>query len=165
MSDLDSESGKKFRKYVSQAEALAKMQRFCVYQDRCHQEVRSKLLEMGIFGESLEEIIAGLVAEGFLNEERFARSFARGRFRLKQWGRYKIDLELRQRNISEYCRRKALTEIDDAEYLDTLLDLLTKKLAESGADLTPLDVQKAARYAIGRGFEPELVWSALERMR
>ena len=73
------------KKWLSTEEALLKMQQYCVYQDRCHQEVRSKLLDLGVYGDRLEEIIARLIAENFLNEERFARSFARGKFRMKQW--------------------------------------------------------------------------------
>ncbi len=74
------------KKYTSKAEAWVKIQRFCAYQDRCHSEVRSKLLDMGVYGDTLEELMADLITERFLDEERFARSFAGGKFRIKHWG-------------------------------------------------------------------------------
>ena len=95
-------------KWVSKEEALAKIQRYCAYQDRCHQEVRTRLLDMGVYADWLEEIIVQLIEENFLNEERFARSFARGKFRIKQWGRNRIRQELKKRNISAYCIRMAM---------------------------------------------------------
>ena len=116
-------------KWVSREEALAKMQRYCAYQDRCHKEVRNKLLEMKVYGDWLEEIIVELIEDNFLNEERFACSFARGKFRIKQWGRSRIRQELKQRNISAYCIRKAMEEIDEQEYLNTLKTVMQKKSA------------------------------------
>ena len=115
------------KKYHSKEEALDKLQRYCAYQDRCHQEVRSKLLDLGIYGEDLEEIIVQLISDNFLNEERFARSYARGKFRIKRWGRNRIWQELQKRQISDYCLRKAMEEIDEAEYQKTLWELLEKK--------------------------------------
>lgn len=146
------------KKYISREEALQKLQRYCAYQDRCHRDVRTKLLDLGIYGDELEEIITDLIQENFLNEERFARSFARGKFRLKQWGRNRILRELKIRAISEYCIRQAMAEIEEEEYLQTLREVLNKKagtLKESDAFKRN---QKLAQYAIGRGFEAELVW-------
>lgn len=147
--------------WVTKEDALAKMQRYCAYQDRCHQEVRSRLLDMGVYGDWLEEIILKLIEENFLNEERFARSFARGKFRIKQWGRNRILQELKQRNISGYCIRKALEEIDERDYRRTLETLLLKK-AETLPEEGPFNRNnKLARYAVGRGFEAELTWQAI----
>ena len=94
---------KKAKKYISPEDALAKLQRYCAYQDRCHQEVRTKLIDLGVFGDTLEEIITDLIKDNFLNEERFARSYARGKFRMRKWGRIKIRQELKLRKISDYC--------------------------------------------------------------
>lgn len=147
--------------WVTKEDALAKMQRYCAYQDRCHQEVRSRLLDMGVYGDWLEEIMLQLIEENFLDEERFARSFARGKFRIKQWGRNRILQELKQRNISGYCIRKALEEIDERDYRRTLEALLLKK-AENLPEEGPFNRNnKLARYAVGRGFEPELTWQAI----
>ncbi|MCB0570606.1 MAG: RecX family transcriptional regulator [Phaeodactylibacter sp.] len=151
-------------KWLTREEALAKMQRYCAYQDRCHQEVRSKLLELEVYGERLEEIMGQLIEEGFLNEERFARSFARGKFRIKQWGRNRIRRELKARQVSDYCIRKGLEEIDETEYLETLRALLQKKLENGGEGALAQQKQKAVRYALSRGFEAELAWPMLEEL-
>ncbi len=103
------------------------MQRYCAYQDRCHSEVRSKLLDLGIYGDELEEVIAELITDNFLNEERFARSYARGKFNIKKWGRIRIKQELKRRHITAYCLRKAMEEIEEEDYLKTLEGLIRKK--------------------------------------
>ncbi len=152
------------KKYISKADALEKLQRYCVYQDRCHQEVRYKLLDLGIYGDELEEIIAELITDNFLNEERFARSFARGKFRQKRWGRIRIRQELKQRKISDYCIRKAMTEIDPELYEEALLAVLHKKKAL----LQELDTykrnHKLAQYAMQRGYEANLVWEYIRQL-
>lgn len=152
------------KKYVSRDEALSKLQHYCAYQDRCHQEVRSKLLDLGIYGDDLEEIMADLIADNFLNEERFARSFARGKFRMKQWGRIRIVRELKKRKISEYCIRQALSEIDDADYEKTLREVLEKKTGAGSEGDTFKLRGKVAAYAIRRGFEPERVWEIVKEL-
>ena len=152
------------KKYLTKAEALTKAQRYCAYQDRCHQEMRFKLIEWGVYGDTLEEILADLVTDRFLDEERFARSFARGKFRIKSWGRQRILNELRQRQISDYCLRKALTEIDEDEYRQALKELLEKRAAQETETNDALLRQKLAAYAIRRGFEPELVWERVREM-
>lgn len=138
-------------KYIGKAEALDKARRFCAYQDRCHLEMRMKLLEWGQRGDDLEDILASLVEDGFLNEERFARSFARGKFRFKQWGRLRIVRELRSRQVSDYCIKMGLSEIPEEEYRDTLTELISKQVL-AGADLF-----KARQYCIRKGYEPGLV--------
>lgn len=152
-------------KWLTQEEALQKMQHYCAYQERCHQEVRAKLLELEVYGDRLEEVMVALIEEGFLNEERFARSFARGKFRLKQWGRIRIRKELNARQISEYCQRKALEEIEEEEYLEALKGVLNKKLQQTGREQGLYQQkQKAVRYALSRGFEPELAWKLLDEI-
>jgi regulatory protein len=151
-------------KYLSQDQALAKIQRYCVFQDRCHAEVRSKLIEWGVYGDTLEEILSTLISDNFLNEERFARSFARGKFRIKQWGRIRIVSELKSRRISEYCIRKALTEINEAEYQDTLLLLLQKKSAELQTLPPAEQKQKLLRFAQQRGFETNRIFDVFHTL-
>ncbi len=152
------------KKYVSKEEALHKLQRYCAYQDRCHQEVRTKLLELGIYGDDLEEIISDLIQENFLNEERFARSFARGKFRIKKWGRNRILQELKKRNISGYCLRMAMTEIEEGEYLKTLKEVLKKKDGLLKEQNSFKRKNKLAQYGISRGFENNLIWEAVNEM-
>lgn len=148
-------------KYVSRDEALVRMERYCAYQERSHHEVRSKLLDLKIYGDDLEEIIAHLVANNFLNEERFARTYARGKFRMKQWGKRRIVQELKRHEVSAYSIRKALEEISDTDYKNTLQDVIRKKsnllAVENDYELQ----NKLAQYAISRGFEQELVWEIL----
>jgi len=141
--------------------ALAKLQRYCAYQERCHQEVRSKLISIKVYGDDLEEIISELISDNFLNEERFACAFARGRFRMKKWGRNKIKQHLKLKRISSYCLKKAMEEIDEEEYLSTLDDILRKKM-EKHDDLNPLVTKdKAIQYAISRGYETSIVYDQI----
>ncbi len=142
------------------SQALEKMRAYCALQDRCMQEVRQKLYQHGIWNDEAEEVIAQLIIEGFLDEERFARSFCRGKFRMKQWGCKKIIFELKQRNISAVCIQKALTEIDENEYLEVLRNLIDKRIDLPKA--SKADKQKTASYLIGKGFEADLVFAVLK---
>ncbi len=148
--------------WISRDDALKKLQKYCAYQDRCHQEVRQKLLDLGVYGDELEGIMADLIEENFLNEERFACSYARGKFRIKHWGRLRIIRELKARGISDYCLRKALEEIEEESYLEVLRDLLEKR---AQGEIGYKDFEKRARmarYAIQKGFEPSLVWEIVK---
>lgn len=153
------------KKYLSKADALKKLAKYCAYQERCHQEVRNKLKELGIYGDDLEEIIVELITENFLNEERFARAYARGKFRFKNWGRIRIKRELKLRNISEYCIRKAMEELEEFDYEQALKDFLLRKndfLKEKNLFKRR---KKLADYAIRRGFETSLVWDTLKQLK
>lgn len=152
------------KKYHTREQALQKLQRYCAYQDRCHSEVRSKLLSLGIYGDELEEIVVELIEENFLNEERFARSYARGKFRFKCWGRHRIRRELKSRRISDYLIRKALEEIDPDEYQQALHDFLSRKLPLIKAASAYEEKQKLAAYAQRRGFESELIWEVVNEV-
>ncbi len=151
-------------KYISKEVGLAKLQKYCAYQDRCHQEVRTKLINLGIYGDTLEEIIAELIGDNFLNEERFARSFARGKFRMRRWGKNRILSELKFRKISEYCIRKAMSEIEDEEYIQALNEVIQKKNKHL-KEKDPFKAKnKLANYAIGRGYEIDLVWEIVKKL-
>ena len=142
--------------------ALYKLQKYCAYQDRCHKEVRTKLIELKIYGDDLEEIIAELISENFLNEERFARSYARGKFRMKNWGKFKIKMELKKRNISAYCIKKAMEEIDEEGYIEGLYKVIEKKMRTEKETNEFKLKGRLAKYAIGKGFEPALVWQVVK---
>ena len=119
--------------------------------------MRYKLIQWGVYGDDLENVLAELIEERFLDEERFARSFARGKFRIKQWGRLRIVGELKKRDISEYCIRAGLSEIDEEDYLETLRDLLRRKSEGLDGGLTPFErKQSLVRYGMQRGFETHL---------
>lgn len=149
------------RPHLALKDAAEKARRYCVYQERCHQELRDKLYEWGLRGTDVEQVIAQMIEENFLNEERFARAFAGGKFRVKQWGRIKIRLELKRRHVSEYCIRQAMLEISDADYEATLAHELEKKLKTVKGLHPSIRNKKAATYLLSKGFEPELVWEAI----
>lgn len=151
-------------KYLTQDAALDKARRYCAFQERCHSEMRSKLIEWGVYGDPLEEVMADLISENFLNEERFACTFVRGKFRMKTWGRNRIVQELRIRRVSDYCIGKGLQEIDEEEYFTELEKLLRKKSEELAEPDAFQRRAKLMRFALQRGFEPELISGALARM-
>ena len=151
------------KKKISENEALHLMYKFCAYRERSHREVRTKLLDMQIYGDALEEIIASLISDGFLNEERFARAFVSGKFRIKKWGRRKIQVGLKQHQISDYALKKAWEEIDEHEYEITMRTLIEKKWSQTSASNDFLRQQKVGKFMIQKGYEPELVWGMLKR--
>jgi len=152
----------KYTKYLSYDEALKKLQHYCAYQDRCHSEVRTKLINLKIYGDDLERIITDLIADNFLNEERFAQSYARGKHRIKKWGRYKITSHLKMKRVSAYCIKKGMQEIDEEEYLETLTNLLKKRLGDNPSFE---DKGKAAKHVINKGYESSLVWEVIKTMK
>lgn len=151
---------KKEKSYTDK-EALTKISAFCAYQERTQQEVREKLYDYGLKKDSVEFIIVKLIEENFINEERFAKTYAGGKFRIKKWGRKKIQEGLKQKNISEYCIRQAMKEISDKEYKATLLALIEARSAKEKEKNSYKRKHKIAQYVIGKGYEPELVWDLL----
>lgn len=117
------------RKQLSKDQAVQKMKHYCSYQERSHAEVKEKLYSFGLWKKDAELILSELIEENYLNEERFARLFAGGKFRMKQWGRVKIKYELKQKQVSEYCIKKGLSEIDEEAYQKTLKKLADQKWA------------------------------------
>ncbi len=151
---------KKEKSYTDK-EALMKISAFCAYQERTQQEVRDKLYGYGLDKDSVEVIIVKLIEENFLNEERFAKAYAGGKFRIKKWGTKKIQEGLKQKNISEYCIRQALKEISTKEYRTTLLELIEKRDAKEKEKNPYKRKYKIAQYLIAKGYEPDLVWDVL----
>lgn len=146
-------------------EALHKLKRYCAYQERCHQEVRTKLLSLKIFGDWLEQIIAELVQEDFLNEERFARSYVRGKYRMKKWGRNRINQELKFRRISAYCIKKGMSEIEPDLYQENLQSVITKYIAERESKYTLFELKKKAfNHAMTKGYEYNLIKEVMDNV-
>lgn len=146
-------------------EILIKMRRYCDYQDRCHQEVRSRLIRMQVYGEELEQVMALLIEEDLLNEERFARSFTRGRYRIKAWGRHRITRELKQRQISDYCIRKAMEEIHEEEYLRNLILVLQRRSTYLQPEWPRGKKEEDLReHALRKGYELHLISSAIQEV-
>lgn len=145
------------------SEAMQRMRKYCAYQERCHQEVRRKLYDWGFDNEDIDKVSVQLMEEGFLNEERFAKALAGGKFRTKGWGKKKIEEQLKQKGVSSYLVKTSLqTEINPEQYRERLRALLEKKLHMLRTEKMPqMRKQKAARFAMTKGYEPELVWSVL----
>lgn len=138
-------------------EATKKMECYCTYQDRCRKDVTEKLKGMRVTLEEIDQIIAHLLQEDYLNEERFAKNFARGKFRIKKWGRNRIVNELEQRQISSPDVKSALAEIDEDDYLNALDGLAKKKLAQIHESNLQKKRKKLANYLLYRGWETHLV--------
>jgi regulatory protein len=153
------------KKYWSLEEARGKLETYCAYQERSQWEVRRKLSEKGIKGDPAEELICDMIATDFLNEERFARSFARGKFRMRHWGRIRITRELKLRQISPACIRYGLSEIDPEEYYNSLLTQAEKKW-ENTAEKDPFKKRyKVINYLMAKGFEQDLVQEAVASLQ
>ncbi|MGZ3865037.1 MAG: regulatory protein RecX [Bacteroidia bacterium] len=142
-------------------QALAKAQDWCAYQERSQQEVRDKLYSYGLHHDDVENLISKLISDNYINEERFAKAYVGGKFRIKKWGRNKIRAGLKAKRISEYCMKLAFKEIDEEEYIKTL-----KKLLESKSKL--LKEKNAIRkkykllsYASAKGYEQALIMEIL----
>ncbi len=158
MSDFDSPKAKK---KLTPTQALLRAQLSCAYQERCQQEIRDKLYEWGLYSDAVESIIADLIINNFLNEERFAKSYAGGKFRIKKWGKIKIKIELKKRKISEYCIKKAMEEIPDKDYITTIKQLIAKKSKEIKGGKLQIRNYKIAQYIASKGFEQNLIWDVL----
>ena len=152
------------KKTITPEEAKQKILRYCAYQERSHQEVKNKLYEFGLYSRDVNEIISFLITEGFLNEERFARAFAGGKFRMKSWGRLKIVRELEAKGLTKNCIKLGLKEIDEQDYKASLIRLLQKKNEQVVENNLYVRRDKIANYAIQKGFEPELVWTAVRQL-
>lgn len=152
------------KKRLSPQEAKVKAGDFCAYQERSQQEVRDKLYEYGLHQNEVEEILSLLIVEGFINEERFARSYVRSKFNLKKWGRNKIAQGLKRHKISTYCLKKAWEEIDESDYRHTILDLIDKKNSLLKESNMYVKKKKIAHYLMQRGFESNLIWETIDEV-
>ena len=147
---------------MTQKEALEKMAKFCAYQERCQSEVKHKLFGVGLSNEEIDNVICDLIEHSFLDEERFAKAFVRGKFNQKGWGRIKIQQHLNQKQISSFCQKKGMLEINENDYLTKLEEIILKKSNSLKTEDPFIRKSKTARYAISRGFESELVWEVLD---
>ncbi len=137
---------------------VEKIKHYCAYQERSHSEVRYKLIELGARGEELEAIIGVLIEENFLNEERYAKAIVRGKLQYNHWGRKKIFAYLKGKQVSDYCIKKGMQEIDEVFYVELLIRLAQKKAATL-QDETNIwaKQQKVIRYLLQKGFEANLI--------
>ena len=142
-------------------DALLQAAHFCAYQERTVQDVKQKLKSWDVSEDDSEEIIKRLIEDGYLSQERYAQSFARGKFRTRQWGRLKIEQEMRRKGLDSEDRKTGLEQIDEEQYLESLKNLLKKKDASLKDEDLRVRKQKLVRFALGKGYESGLVWKIL----
>lgn len=145
-------------------EATRVLEQFCIYQDRCHVEVEKRLIKLNMIMEAKEQIIIHLIQHDFLNEERFAKSFARGKFNLKKWGRLKIKNELKFRKISSYNIKTAFLEIQEDDYFNTIEKLVLKKSSSLNETNLFTKKKKVINFLIQKGFELNLVYPIVNNL-
>lgn len=138
--------------YFSVAEIQSKMEHYCAYQERSHFQVEKKLRELGMIPEAIDMIMLHLIEENFLNEERFAKSYVRGKFYQKQWGKIKIKRGLRQHSIHHNLIEKALAEIDFDDYIKTIEVLINKKNKQLLGKNLYQKKQKISCYLMQKGY-------------
>lgn len=152
------------QKSYSINEIKRKMENYCVYQDRCHQEIEQKLKDFFLIPAAKEQILLYLMEHDFLNEERFAKSFARGKFSIKNYGRVRITLELKKRQITEYNIKQALKEIDENTYTQVLDQIAKKRHALIKEPNSYKKMKKLADYLLRKGFESNLVFEKVNEL-
>jgi regulatory protein len=153
-----------FKKHLTKEEALQKLRHYCAYQERCHAEVVEKLYSIGVWKKEHDEIIASLIEDNYLNEERFAMAFAGGKWRVKRWGRVKIKYELKQKKVSDYCIKKALLQINEEEYISILETLAAEKYASLKHEQYLVRKKKVADYLLAKGYEQNLIMLLVNKM-
>jgi regulatory protein len=144
---------------------LQKIRDFCSYRERCISEVEQKLKVLAVQEKMIPAMINQLQQEGYLNEERYSKAFAGGKFRLNKWGRYKIAFEMKIRGIPELIIQEGMAEIDDAEYLQTLKELMIHKFNEIKSDKNANIREKIINFAYGKGYEMELILGVIKEMK
>ena len=144
--------------------AKQKIQDYCAYQERCHQEVSSKLKSWGLIPDAIDMLLGELMQHNFLNEERYAKAFVRGKFSIKKWGKIKIINQLKFKGISEYNIKSSLKEIDSNEYLTTLQAIAEKKIPLIKESNSYKKSSKLATFLISKGFESELVFKTVKTL-
>ena len=142
-----------------------KLKQYCSYQDRCHNEVEKKLKTFDVISEVKEQIISNLISENYLNETRFCKSFVRGKFKIKNWGKRKITLELKSRKVSNYNLKEGLKEINEIDYLDKLENLFNKKLASLDHLSLINKKKKILSFLLYRGWEANLIYEKLNQIK
>jgi regulatory protein len=143
---------------LSKEQALPKIKQYCTYQERCHAEVKEKLYAFGLYKKDVEQLMSQLIEENYLNEERFAIQYAGGKFRMNQWGRIKIKYALKQKQVSDYCIKKALKEINESDYKKTLQKLAEQKLKTlKGEKNIFIKKRKLQDYLLQKGYEINLI--------
>lgn len=153
------------KKWLTPEQAYQKIKHYCGYQERSHAEVKEKLYSFGLWKSDVETLLSRIIEEDYLNEERFARAFVGGRFRMKQWGRVKIKYELKQKQVSEYNIKKAMKEISEEDYQDIFNKLFASKLESLSSEKNvPTRKRKMLDYMLQKGYERDMIMSKLNEL-
>lgn len=145
-------------------EVKKRLEHYCAYQERCHQEVRQKLKEMHMIPEVIDAVVVHLLEHDFLNEERFAKTYVTGKFKIKKWGRLRLIQGLKQKDISKYNINLATATLKEEEYIDTFNALAEKKLNTICETNSLKKKRKLADYLLYRGWEPHLVYEKVNEL-
>jgi regulatory protein len=151
-------------KITDEKAAYSKAGHYCAYQERSQQEVRDKLYEWGLHSNAVENIISGLIADNFLNEERFAKAYTQGKFKQKGWGKIKIKQGLKLKKVPDVLIKKALQTIAGDDYLQSLQKVLIKKAALITEKQPFKRKYKLQQYALSRGYENDLIHDVLKEL-
>ena len=154
------------RNVLTLDELKNRMERYCAYQERCHQEVKTKLRKIGAFGDDSDVVISHLIKNDYLNETRFAVLYARSKFSIKKWGKKRIINELKQRKITIYNINKSLEQITEEDYILTFNTLAGKRWKQLKKKKEPLSQQKKKliNYLQYRGWENDLIFELLNKL-
>ncbi|RYZ28081.1 MAG: RecX family transcriptional regulator [Chitinophagaceae bacterium] len=150
------------KKYLTKEQAIQKLRHYCSYQERSHSEVIGKLWELGVRKQEHDEIVSSLIEDDYLNEERFAKQFVGGKFRMKDWGKKKIYYALKEKKVSEYAIKIAMKEIDEEDYKKMLYELAEKKYESLKGEQFLVRKKKTMDYLLQKGYESELVSGVLK---
>ena len=145
-------------------EAKRALENYCAYQERCHKEVNNKLRNMRMIPEAVDLVVVHLIEHDFLNETRFSKSYVRGKFRVKKWGRKRLEMELKKREISKFNIQEAFKEISDVEYLNTFHALAEKRAENIKESNVYKKRKKLADYLLYRGWESHLVYDKVAEL-
>lgn len=149
------------KKSFTVQEIKQKLQQYCVYQDRCYKEIEQKIKEYNLIPEAKEIILLSLIKDNFLNEERFAKSYARGKFRIKKWGKQRIIRELKFRDISAYNIKTALKEIDEKKYSETIYTITENRNNIINESNPYKRKKKLIDFLMRKGYEPNLIYKTV----
>ena len=152
------------KKYFSIEEIKRKLEGYCVYQDRCHKEIETKLKEFILIEEARNQIILHLLEHNFLNEERYTKAFVSGKLKIKKWGKRRLTLELKKKNISKTNINQALSEIAEKEYIQIFNELAEKRFNAINEKNKYKKKKKLANYLLYRGWESFLVYDKVNEL-
>jgi regulatory protein len=145
-------------------QVLEKLKYYCAYQERAHSEVYQKLWDFQLDEDERTNIIAQLIGENYLNEERFAIAFSEGKFRMRKWGKLKIKIKLKEKKVSSFCIDKGLKAIEDEEYWNTLTSLVNRKYDSVNESNIYKKKMKTVNYCYQKGYETDLIWEAINQI-